>query len=67
MIIHGKGELDGGKVSSHHDHRIAMACAVAGLAAKGPTIIYDAEAIEKSYGSFFYHLKSLGSGVQIQK
>lgn len=67
MTIHGEGKLKGAEVSSHHDHRIAMACAVAALAAEGDTIIQNAEAIEKSYGSFFYHLKSLQTGVEIQK
>ena len=67
MMIHGEGKLSGAKVNSHHDHRIAMACAVAALAAEGETIISDAEAIEKSYGGFFFHLKSLHSGVEIQK
>ncbi|MEQ1677458.1 MAG: 3-phosphoshikimate 1-carboxyvinyltransferase, partial [Chitinophagaceae bacterium] len=31
MIIHGGGVVKGADVHSHHDHRIAMACAVAGL------------------------------------
>jgi len=67
MTIHGEGKLKGAVVSSHHDHRIVMACAVAALAADGPTVIQNSEAIEKSYGSFFYHLKSLHAGVEIQK
>jgi len=59
MTIHGGKEVKGAKVSSHNDHRIAMATAVAGLAAKGNTIIADAEAINKSYPDFYKDLKSL--------
>lgn len=59
MIIHGGKEVKGAEVSSHNDHRIAMAVAVAGLIAKGNTIIHDAEAINKSYPDFYKDLKSL--------
>lgn len=59
MAIHGKGILKGESVSSHNDHRIAMACAVAGLAAKGNTTIYSAEAVSKSYPDFYLDLKKL--------
>ena len=39
MVIHGGGVVKGAAVSSHNDHRIAMATAVAGLSAKGITNI----------------------------
>ena len=61
MAIHGGGPLQGAAVHSHHDHRIAMACAVAGLQANGPTSINDAEAIDKSYPAFYDHLQQLGA------
>ena len=57
MLIKGSS-LNGGRVFSHHDHRIAMACAVAGLIADGPVIIDKAEAINKSYPEFYEDLKS---------
>ncbi|RYF90164.1 MAG: 3-phosphoshikimate 1-carboxyvinyltransferase, partial [Chitinophagaceae bacterium] len=47
MIVEGTQALTGALVSSHHDHRIAMALAVAGLRAQGITTINDAEAINK--------------------
>ena len=59
MTIHGGKEVKGAKVSSHNDHRIAMATAVAGLAAKGQTTIHDAEAVNKSYPDFYKDLKSI--------
>lgn len=64
MMIHGGNMLKGAVVSSHHDHRIAMACAVAALKARGETIIHDAEAIEKSYPEFYDDIKSLGVNLQ---
>ena len=53
MYVFGNGKLTGATVHSHHDHRIAMACAVAALSAEGETIINDADAINKSYPDFF--------------
>ena len=60
MIVHGNGNVKGATVHSRHDHRIAMACAVAALQAEGETKIEEAEAINKSYPNFYEHLKSLG-------
>jgi 3-phosphoshikimate 1-carboxyvinyltransferase len=65
MIIHGGGKLNGATVSSHHDHRIAMACAVAALKADGETIIEEAGAVKKSYPDFYNDLKSLGAAVSL--
>ena len=65
MIVHGGEKLTGAKIHSHHDHRIAMACAVAALKADGETTIDGAEAINKSYPDFFWHLKKLGADVSL--
>ncbi len=65
MIIHGGGGLKGATVHSRHDHRIAMACAVAGLKAGGDVTIEEAEAINKSYPDFYEHLKLLGASVSL--
>jgi len=64
MIIHG-GNVKGADVHSHHDHRIAMACAVAALGANSETIIEEAYAIKKSYPDFYNDLKSLGANVSL--
>jgi 3-phosphoshikimate 1-carboxyvinyltransferase len=61
LTVVGPSELRGATVDSHGDHRIAMACAVAALAAKGETKILRAECISKSYPEFFDDLKSLGA------
>lgn len=65
MIIEGARPLHGAAVHSRHDHRIAMACAVAALKAEGETSIDDAEAINKSYPDFYDHLLHLGAHVAV--
>jgi 3-phosphoshikimate 1-carboxyvinyltransferase len=59
MIVHGGGVVKGAVVHSRHDHRIAMACAVAALRASGPVTIEAAEAVGKSYPDFYRDLQSL--------
>lgn len=61
MWVKGGGKLNGATVHSRHDHRIAMACAVAGLKAEGEVVIEEADAINKSYPDFYEHLQKLGA------
>ena len=63
MLVKGGTGLKAAIVNSHHDHRIAMACAVAALRAEGETTIEEAEAINKSYPTFYSDLKNLGAVV----
>ena len=67
MMVYGGTGIHGAEVFSQHDHRIAMACAVAALCADGPITITDAEAINKSYTDFFIHLQHLGAKVHLDK
>jgi 3-phosphoshikimate 1-carboxyvinyltransferase len=67
MLIKGGEGVRGALVHSRHDHRIAMACAVAGLGAVGETAIEEAQAINKSYPDFYEHLQKLGAGVRNQE
>jgi 3-phosphoshikimate 1-carboxyvinyltransferase len=60
MMIEGSGTVNAAQVFSHNDHRIAMACAVAALGAKGAVDIEAAEAINKSYPAFLNHLQLAG-------
>jgi 3-phosphoshikimate 1-carboxyvinyltransferase len=60
MLIEGGGTIHGGAVTSHNDHRIAMACAVAALKAAGDVTIDGAESVNKSYPQFWKHLQQLG-------
>ena len=66
MMIEGGHGVMGAKVHSQHDHRIAMACAVAALKADSDTVIEDAEAVNKSYPGFFEDLKLLNAAVSLQ-
>ena len=61
MIVHGGKGLKSAVVHSRHDHRIAMACAVAALKADGDVTIEEAQAVKKSYPDFYDHLESLGA------
>jgi 3-phosphoshikimate 1-carboxyvinyltransferase len=58
MLIKG-GKVQSAQTNSHHDHRIAMACAIAALGAEDKVTIDVAEAVNKSYPQFWEHLKSL--------
>ena len=59
--IQGPRDLEGARVDSRGDHRIAMALAVAALIADGKTEIEGAECVEISYPNFFDHLEYLAS------
>lgn len=63
MIIHGRGIVKGADLHSHHDHRIAMACAVAALKANSDMVIEEAQAVKKSYPDFYQDLKALGASI----
>jgi 3-phosphoshikimate 1-carboxyvinyltransferase len=66
MRIHGSPTVRGGAtVSSHNDHRIAMALAVAAMAAETPVTINDAECVSKSYPDFFSDIRRLKVNVEI--
>ncbi len=60
MVIHGRRELKGAVCHSQGDHRIAMAMAVAGLAARGETRITGSECINISFPGFDKALEELG-------
>ena len=51
LIVHG-GNLKGGKVSGHGDHRVVMSLAVAATCADGTTEIDTAEAVNITFPGF---------------
>lgn len=61
MSVRGGKPLTGVTLDSHNDHRIAMALAVAGLAAEGPTVVTGGECIPVSFPGFAETLRSLGA------
>lgn len=62
MTIHPQKKLKACTISSHNDHRIAMAAALLGLAG-APVTIDGTEAVDKSYPDFFEDLIELGADV----
>ena len=52
MEIIGGAKLTGATITTYHDHRIAMAFAIAGMFAEGETIIEGSECINTSYPGF---------------
>ena len=61
FIVHGPTQLKGTHVSSHGDHRLAMALAVAGLIAEGVTIVEDAACVSDSFPGFEKTMGQLGA------
>jgi 3-phosphoshikimate 1-carboxyvinyltransferase len=59
MVIHGGRPLWGTEVDSHLDHRLAMSLAVAGLVAKGETVIKRAHVAQVSYPAFWQTLQQV--------
>ncbi|MES9848573.1 MAG: 3-phosphoshikimate 1-carboxyvinyltransferase [Candidatus Thiodiazotropha sp.] len=59
IVIQG-GELQGGKVESHGDHRIAMSFAMAGLRAAGPIEIADCANVNTSFPGFVPSAADMG-------
>lgn len=53
LRVGGRQTLRGTEVESYGDHRIAMALAVAGLLAQGPTLIRDSACVDVSFPGFF--------------
>lgn len=52
MEIEGGHPLHGARLQCFHDHRIAMAFAIAGLFASGETVIENVECVATSYPTF---------------
>ena len=64
LVVKG-GTPTAGQVDSYNDHRIVMSAAVLGLACKGESVILNANAVEKSYPTFFKDLQFVGGIVNV--
>jgi 3-phosphoshikimate 1-carboxyvinyltransferase len=61
VTITGQSHFKGNQsVDAFHDHRIAMAMAIAAIRADGPLTITGAESVSKSYPNFFKDYVKLG-------
>ncbi|MCB1113275.1 MAG: 3-phosphoshikimate 1-carboxyvinyltransferase [Chlamydiia bacterium] len=63
-LVIEKSELKGANVFSHHDHRMAMALAVAAMGAKGETTVESIDCVGKTYPSF--KVDFIGMGAKIR-
>lgn len=63
LTVDGTGRLIGGAVDACNDHRVAMAAAVAACLCDEPVVINGAEAVRKSYPSFFKEFAERGMSV----
>src|SRR5438034_2213376 len=66
LEIHGPAALQGTRIMSFGDHRVAMAFAIAGLFADGETIIQDADCIRESYPGFETVLEEFTNSKRMQ-
>ncbi|MBZ0159648.1 3-phosphoshikimate 1-carboxyvinyltransferase [Candidatus Methylomirabilis sp.] len=62
LALHGGSALSGCHCDSWGDHRMAMALAVAGLAAKGSTTISDSSCVSSSFPDFWTRLDAILPG-----
>ena len=62
LVIEGR-PLTGAEVDGHHDHRIAMALAVAGCSIPGPTIVRTAESATITFPTFGDCVRGLGADI----
>jgi 3-phosphoshikimate 1-carboxyvinyltransferase len=63
-LVVRQSDLTGAVVQGHGDHRVVMALALAGMVARGETIIEGAEAAEITYPSFREDFVNLGADIE---
>jgi 3-phosphoshikimate 1-carboxyvinyltransferase len=66
MIVDG-GQLQGATINSCGDHRIAMAFAIAGLAARGTIIVQDCENVATSFPEFASLAAQAGLDISVER
>jgi len=59
LSVAGGQRLHGAEIDSEHDHRIAMAFAIAAHRAEGDTVIHGADAAQISFPEFFAMLEGV--------
>ncbi|NLS76425.1 MAG: 3-phosphoshikimate 1-carboxyvinyltransferase [Chloroflexi bacterium] len=59
FVVTGPTPLQGAEVDCHKDHRLAMSLAIAGLVARGETVIHNAGSIADSFPGFAEMLEGI--------
>jgi 3-phosphoshikimate 1-carboxyvinyltransferase len=68
IIIYGKKELKGGTtVDSYNDHRIAMMVSIAASLSENPVTLSKANAVNKSYPTFYKDYSKIGGKYQVKE
>ncbi|MDO4315197.1 MAG: 3-phosphoshikimate 1-carboxyvinyltransferase [Oscillospiraceae bacterium] len=65
LTVHGVPAFSGGTVDGANDHRIVMAAAIAATRSTAPVTILGAQAVNKSYPSFWDDYKRLGGTIHV--
>ena len=65
-LVVRKSSLHGASIDSRHDHRMVMTLAVAGLAARGQSVVRGIECIKKTFGDFVAQMQGVGCDMQTQ-
>ncbi len=66
-LVIEQSRLRGAEVCGHHDHRVVMALALAGMIAEGETVIDNAEAAAVTYPDFVKDFRSLGADITVEQ
>jgi 3-phosphoshikimate 1-carboxyvinyltransferase len=64
MIIHGPSKLTSAVLSSHGDHRLALAMSIAAMLAKNESKICFAQVVDDSFPSYVSTLNKLGANLR---
>ena len=65
LTVRGVSAFSGGTVDGANDHRIVMAAAIAATRSTAPVTILGAQAVNKSYPSFWDDYKQLGGDLHV--
>jgi len=66
MLVRG-GALQGGRVDSRGDHRVAMAMAVAGAMSREGVIVEDTDNVATSFPGFVESAQSVGLEIEVER
>jgi 3-phosphoshikimate 1-carboxyvinyltransferase len=66
MLVRG-GVLEGGRVDSRGDHRVAMAMAVAGMRSRQAVVVENTDNVATSFPGFVESARSVGLDIEVER